>query len=560
VGSTADMNRMAACIKHTTYEHCRHECGLSQTANSPYVDLMESVAGRTPAITGATSRTAAALLESLAAAARKLPNLGDPALDVRHISAMPSAEEDAKITDAVARVCDSLLAKSAQNLITAIGDFDIYSILATLPDLTGAFAATTPVLFAADHLGKQENQVRRVWRDLTAFAPPSTEERLAVFSDSLDKIDGVATWCSRFRQQANKAGRRVWFASCDHLSSDDPDVQGALPLPLVARFNLPHYPSFDITIPSLPSTLQRLWQERITHVEVSTPGPMGLVGLVAARLLRLPITASYHTDLPDMISMLTGEPGLAKLARRYVGWFYRAVDRVFAFSPASRDKLVAMGVPEGKIESMPVAVDPADFSPQKSSTATFSNLGIDTRDRPILLSVGRLSEEKNIPLIIDAVDNLQKRDNPPLLLIVGDGPARASLELKCADKEFVVFLGFKQGEVLRNLYASARVFIFASRVDTLGLVNLEALASGVPILVPNDSAIAQSLDHGENAMFFEPNVEDLLRTIELVLDDPACAKRLSEGGRRHVLARWEDADFKHVWNAMVGTSRAGGPS
>jgi glycosyltransferase involved in cell wall biosynthesis len=560
VGSTSDMNRMAACIKHTTYEHFRHECGLSQTDNSPFVDMMECLAGRAPTVTEKMPSTAAVLIRSLAAAAQKLPNLGDTALDIRHIAETPSAEDDAKIVGAVAEVCDTLLAKAAQSLVSSVQDLDIYSLLMILPDLTGAFAASTPLLFAADHFAKQDSQVRRVWRDFTGFPGPSPKEYLAVFSDSLEKIDGVATWCSRFSQQASKAGRRVWFASCDKLPSHGPDAQDQQPLPLVARFNLPLYPGFDITIPSLPATLQRLWQEGITHVEVSTPGPMGLIGLAAARLLRLPVTASYHTDLPDMISMLTGEPGLAKLARRYLGWFYRSVDRVFAFSPASREKLVAMGVPPEKIESMPVAVDPADFSPHKSSTTTFTNLGIDASDRPILLSVGRLSEEKNIPLIIDAVERLQEREHPPLLLIVGDGPARADLELKCADKEFVVFLGFKQGEVLRNLYASARVFIFASRVDTLGLVNLEALSSGVPVLVPSDSAIAQSLDHGESAMFFSPDAEDLSRTIELVLDNPDHATRLSEGGRRHVLARWQDADFEHVWKTMVRKSRIGTPS
>ena len=556
VGSTADINRMAACIKHTTYAHFRHECGLSQTANSPYIDLMDCVAGRTPAISEKTSKAAATLIASLTSAARKLPHMGDPALDVNFIPEMPSAEGDAKIVGAVAQMCDSLVAKAAQKLVTAIQDFDIYAILETAPDLMGAFAAATPLLFAADHFAKQENQVRRMWRGFTAFAPPATHEYLAIFSDSLEKIDGVATWCSRFSHQASKAGRKVWFASCGQLPSHSPETQGQLPLPMVSQFNLPFYPGFDITVPSLPATLQRLWQEGITHVEVSTPGPMGLVGLAAARLLRLPVTASYHTDLPDMISMLTGQPGLAKLAIRYLGWFYRSVDRVFAFSPASRDKLVAMGVPPDKIERMPVAVDPADFSPSKSSATAFSNLGIDARKRPILLSVGRLSEEKNIPLIIEAVGRLQGREHPPLLIVVGDGPARAALEAQCEDKEYVVFLGFKQGDVLRNLYASARIFVFASRVDTLGLVNLEALASGVPILVPSDSAIAQSLDHGESAMFFEPNTEDLARAMELLLDNPAHAARLSEGGRRHVIARWEDADFEHVWQTMVRTSRA----
>jgi len=82
-------------------------------------------------------------------------------------------------------------------------------------------------------------------------------------------------------------------------------------------------------------------------------------------------------------------------------------------------------------------------------------------------------------------------------------------------------------------------------------VNLEALASGLPILVPDDSAIAQTLDHDQTALFFKPNPEDLASAIALVLDDPACARRLSEGGRRHTLARWREADFERVWQTMV---------
>jgi len=557
VGSTADMNRMAACIKHTSYEHFRRECKDGQRAQSPFVDLMDCIAGRPPRITRDTTRTAASLVESLVASVGKIPHAGQPAVDISLTPEVPSAEHDERVSTAVVQMGDALLAKTVKNLADAILAFDIYGVLAVLPDLTGALVAAAPMLFAANHFAKQESQIRDVWRDWTTFPVPSPPEHLAVFSDSLDKVDGVATWCGRFGQQASKAGRKVWFAACDRTPPGEAAAGKHEPrdperIPLVARFDLPIYPGFELTIPSLAATVEMLWRKGITHVEVSTPGPMGLAGLAAGRLLRLPVTASYHTDLPDLLATLTGEPSLAKLARSYLGWFYRAVDRVFAFSPASRDKLVAMGVPESTITLMPVAVDPADFSPHKSSATAFTSLGVDTRDRPIILSVGRLSEEKNIPLVVAAVESLQEREHPPLLVIVGDGPCRRDLEMRCKDKEFVVFLGFQQGEVLRNLYASAGVFVFASRVDTLGLVNLEALASGVPILVPDDSAIAQSLDHGSTAMFFAPNTEDLARTVALVLDNPDCASRLAEGGRRHTLALWRKADFEHIWTTMVG--------
>ena len=551
VGSTADLNRMSVCVKHTTYEFFRREGGPGQVGPSPFFDLMESIAGRFPSVSPETAGPAAALGASMAWAVKGMHRAGDASIDIRQPPDLASDECDARLAEAVVRVSDKLLAKAATGLAGSLMGFDIYGLLGALPDLTGALVAAAPMLFAADHLARQESQVRRVWRDWTAFAPPTAREHMAVFSDSLDKIDGVSAWCGRFGQQASTAGRRVWFATCDKVPGNEPGDHDPSCLPVVARFDLPYYPGFDIAIPSLAATVERLWRERITHVEVSTPGPMGLAGLAAARLLRLPVTASYHTDLPDLIATLSGEPGLANLARRYLRWFYRAVDRVFAFSQASRDKLVAMGVPVNNITLMPVAVDPDDFSPHKSAANTFTNLGIDTRNRPIVLSVGRLSEEKNLPLVVDAVERMQKRDCPPLLLVVGDGPARLDLQLRCKDKEFVVFLGFKQGEVLRKLYASARVFVFASRVDTLGLVNLEALSSGLPILVPADSAIAQALDHGETAMLFEPNPDDLARTIALVLDNPACASRLAEGGRRHTLALWQAADFERVWETMV---------
>ena len=111
-------------------------------------------------------------------------------------------------------------------------------------------------------------------------------------------------------------------------------------------------------VPSLAATIDRLWRERITHVELATPGPMGLVGLAAARLLRLPVTATYHTDLPDLVESLTGEREAAGLARAYVRWFYGAVDHVLAMSPASHSSPRVSsreGAAESPIPWVPIA-------------------------------------------------------------------------------------------------------------------------------------------------------------------------------------------------------------
>ena len=103
--------------------------------------------------------------------------------------------------------------------------------------------------------------------------------------------------------------------------------------------------------------LQWAWREGVSHVELATPGPMGLVGLLVAKVLRLPVTASYHTEIPALVAPLGGNAVISAAARRYLAWFYGRADRVFAFSAGARDALVEMGVPADKVTVRPVAVD-----------------------------------------------------------------------------------------------------------------------------------------------------------------------------------------------------------
>jgi glycosyltransferase involved in cell wall biosynthesis len=550
VGASADLDAIAMTVHGTTYEYFRRS---GESRRNPFTDVVERLAGRDLPDGEGVPAVSAALSASLrwAVSEARLPT--GPELDLAEPPLVPSDEADARYVGAIARTADTLLGKAVADLGPAILSFNVYGLLGALAEVGSALVAVTPYLFAADHLARQSDEIARVWRDWTAFPPPARDEHLAVFSDALGGVDGVATWCGRFRQEASRAGRRIWFPSCDPGAAEA--------LPAIARFDAPIYDGFELVIPSLVATLDRLWRKGITHVELATPGPMGLVGLAAARLLRLPVTATYHTDLPELVESLTGEREAAGLARAYVRWFYRAVDRVLAMSAASRSKLVELGVPAERIGIMPVSVDPADFTPARFAPEVFARLGVESEGRPVVLSVGRVSPEKNLPLIIAAVERLQGGPSRPLLVVVGDGPARGGLEELCRDKAFVRFVGFQQGEVLRSLYASARAFVFASAADTLGLVNLEAMASGLPLLVPRGAAIGGSLTDGEDALVYDPAPEPLAAALRSVLEDSERAAALSRNARRHALSSWGDGDFVRTWQALfhgaAGPGRGG---
>jgi glycosyltransferase involved in cell wall biosynthesis len=559
VGRQAHLDTMAMQVKHTTYHHLKEHERADAGYRNPFVDVMDVIAGREPRVTHQTSASespsaagmAGAFVSSLRAGVRRAELAAGPSYDILDIPERWSEADDARVIDGVARLADEVLEAAIEDLLAGAQEFDLYRVFGAARDLAGALVPGAPIFFAADHFGKQEQAVRRVWERWRAFPLPPRPERLAVFTDSLAQVDGVSTWCKRFENRARAEGREVFVPYCGERPPHVGDATGFHAIPSLTHFTLPIYTGITFHVPSPLDTLRWLWRQGVTHVELATPGPMGIVALAAARVLRLPVTASYHTEVPALIGPLGGNVMMEAAARKYLAWFYGRVDRVFAFSSGSRDALVGMGVPAEKLSVMPVAVDPEDFSPAHRSPAVFEVLDLDVGDRPVILSVGRISEEKNLPTIVEAVERLQHRSPAPVLLVVGDGPERAALEARCEGKPFVRFAGLQAGDTLKKLYASARAFAFASRVDTLGLVNMEAMASGLPVLVPSDACITEFVTDGQSARFYPFGAAGLADAIAQVLDDASCAARLAEGGRRAMIDRWNQASFSQIWKSLT---------
>ena len=122
----------------------------------------------------------------------------------------------------------------------------------------------------------------------------------------VEHVDGVSTWCSRFVDRARAEQQEVLVPHCGQPLHNL--GAGALRhrLPAITSFSFPFYDQLRFYVPSLIDTLIWAWSEKITHVELATPGPMGLVGLMMAKVLQLPVTASYHTEVPALINLLGG--------------------------------------------------------------------------------------------------------------------------------------------------------------------------------------------------------------------------------------------------------------
>jgi glycosyltransferase involved in cell wall biosynthesis len=205
------------------------------------------------------------------------------------------------------------------------------------------------------------------------------------------------------------------------------------------------------------------------------------------RQRKLPFTTSFHTRFPEYVRARVPVP--ESLIWRALRRFHAPSRAVMAATPALARELTERGF--DNVVLWPRGVDTHLFHPRAIDLCL---------PAPVFLSVGRVAVEKNLEAFLDL-------KLPGTKVVVGDGPARASLEEAYPD---AIFLGEKHGEALADIYAAADVFVFPSKTDTFGLVLLEALASGLPVAAfpvkgPRDvigDAPVGALDHDlHNACF-----------------------------------------------------------
>jgi glycosyltransferase involved in cell wall biosynthesis len=221
---------------------------------------------------------------------------------------------------------------------------------------------------------------------------------------------------------------------------------------------LPGYADLRLALPSLSKVARLIAQARPDNIHIATEGPLGIAVRGYCGRRGLPFTSSFHTRFPEYVAARLPIPeSWVWAALRH---FHRPSRAVMAATPALADELRERGF--RNVVLWPRGVDNKLFHPRAADLAL---------PRPVFLSVGRLAVEKNLEAFLSL-------DLPGSKVVVGDGPARASLQQKFPQ---AVFLGALTGEPLAEAYAAADVFVFPSRTDTFGLVMLEALASGVPV-------------------------------------------------------------------------------
>lgn len=368
--------------------------------------------------------------------------------------------------------------------------------------------------------------------------------KVALFTDTYDEVNGVANTFRYLAEYCRKNDRQLdIYAHSD--TKDSVEEVGSVKIfrykpvvPVDIYFDM----IFDLKVPRL-----RLYKDfnkqEYDLVHTATPGSMGLNALIVSRINKIPLVSSYHTSLPEYVrnrverivekfKLPTRRSGQRSedLMWEFMQWYYNQTKLVLVPSEATKAQL------ESKLDS------PIGIFTRGIDTERFHPRYRERHDLLRVLYVGRVSTEKNLDVVAHVFKDHPYPDKARLV-IVGDGPYLKEMKGICPE---AVFCGFLKGEQLSRAYASADFFVFPSTTDTFGNVVLEAMSSGLPVIVTDKMGPKEMVKDGQTG-FITHDDGEFRQKIDLLVNDDRLRKNIGKKAREYALSRSWDAVFERLF-------------
>jgi 1,2-diacylglycerol 3-alpha-glucosyltransferase len=377
--------------------------------------------------------------------------------------------------------------------------------------------------------------------------------RILMVSDVyFPRVNGVSTSIQTLRQALLAAEHSSVLVA--------PDYPAAMAEPGIVRvpgWEIPRDPEDRLMHPrALVAALDRLDPADFDLVHIHTPFLAHRAGIRWARRHGLPCVETYHTLFEEYLHhYLPFLPKrlLATAARMISRKECNGVSAVIAPSSAMKQALLTYGV-SSPIHIIPTGLRLADFS-NCDGPAFRARHGI-ASEHPVMAYVGRVAFEKNLDFLLQVTQQVRRHLPDVLFVIAGEGPARASLERAVAKRGLtnnVRFVGYLERRTeLPACYCAADVFVFASKTETQGLVLLESMALGVPVVGLAEMGTKDVLQEGQGCRIAPDDVEGFARVLTPLLEERAAAQTLGAAGKTYA-ANWGEARMGEAILALYHT-------
>lgn len=348
-------------------------------------------------------------------------------------------------------------------------------------------------------------------------------------------IGGVPVSIEHLSEELRRLGHEVYVFA--------PSYKNQKEEPFVIR-----YPSFPVGIAGapVPNVLTGLFRQKMKELQIDLihvhhPAIVGNVALSLRRQLGIPVVFTYHTRYEEYLHYI--KP--LELAEQYTGVieaylrrFCGRCDLVFAPTPGICDHLLYEKTVETPVEVLPTGLPADSFFPEMAQTERIKEKYRKGADY-LFCTVARLAKEKNLDFLLESLQKLKEElafsGKSFRHLMIGDGPERKHLEEVCSrlgiEKE-VVFLGNVENRQIKNYHAACDLFLFTSKSETQGIVVLEAMAAGNPVVAVDAAGVRDVVRTKENGMLTPENTESFAKAAEQALCSPGLYAALQKGAEK----------------------------
>ncbi len=373
--------------------------------------------------------------------------------------------------------------------------------------------------------------------------------RILWFTDTLTDLNGPSETIRKLAWMSHEDELELIPVTCllDHEKTMELPPQ-TIDLPSIWTYTASFFPTYTLRVPSLLHSIRAICERDPDEILISTPGPVGLLALLAARLLHVPCSAIYHTDFSAQAKQIIGDEQMCRVIDDYVRWFYALSGNVKVPTREYIDILGARGYNTEKMCLFKRGIEGDLFKPLPDAReAVRARYGV--REGYTMLYAGRISKEKNMDMLADIYRRLAGRRGDINLVLAGDGPYYEEFRDTMKQFERVHFVGRVPREKLPELYSAADLFVFPSTTDTFGMVVLEAQACGLPALVTDVGGPKEVIlpdQSGYVAAADKPDewVKRILSLRAMHEETPEEYTRVRLRARRHVLGAYD-------WHAVL---------
>ncbi len=351
------------------------------------------------------------------------------------------------------------------------------------------------------------------------------------------QVNGVSRTLGQLVRVLNDAGDAVQLV---HPNYGEPPKDDHC---YVRSLTVPFYKELHLPLPPFGKMRRAIEKFQPNLIHIATEATLGQAALRFALARKIPVVSSFHTNF-DQYSDHYRIGWARGTIWRYLRWFHNQTLETYVPSRSTIAALQARGLE--RMVLWPRGVDGSLFRPDRPGRQTVrERLGIQPEDI-VIGHVSRIAPEKNVEYLAKALERVASARPKGRILIVGDGPLRADLETQLPSANFV---GYRTGEDLADHYAAADLFAFASKTETFGNVVMEAMASGLPVVVLNAGGPSEFVRQGETGLLIDPDAppNDFAEALIGLLDDTERRRKMAEAARTYALSQ--------TWEAIMTTLR-----